>query len=90
MLRTSVSNSYCERTMSPIVTRGNSCSGCRTLLEGDDEIPLAIASPAIKKNRDVSTAPTASEVKSCSEVPVNHVGNKMAFERSLLSVPDVR
>ena len=71
--------------MSPIVTIGNSA-----LLDGDDETPFPNASTVMTKKRSKSIASITPEVNKSSEVPVNHVGNKMAFDRSSFSRPVCR
>ena len=76
--------------MSPMLTCGNACCAWCALVDGDTETPLARASTAMRKNREVSTAPTASLEKRSSVLPVNQVGNKMAFVRSAFKVPAVR
>src|SRR5579871_74359 len=77
--------------MSRMVILGNCMCGCCLLLDGEEETPLLSASTRITKYLELSASlPGPTLACNCSVVPPAHVGNKMMFDLSALSLPNVR
>src|SRR5579863_4179416 len=89
--RVSVARRYSASTMSRVLNAGNIMPGCVVEFDGDDEIPSPNESTAMTKYFAGSTSSFAATKPARLElVPEKYEGKRTAFERSALSVPQVR